>query len=72
MNSERQKYLQGSPQEYGESLYWEFSRFENLTVDEVKTCCCITLKAIMAEGDTASRLYFGEAKNYIKQRGVQG
>jgi hypothetical protein len=64
------KYPIGSPQRYAEELYWEFNKFENLTTDEVKDCCCIVLKRLMEDGDTAVRVFYGEARNFIKRRGV--
>ena len=63
-------YTDGSPQQYAEDLYWQFSEFENLTTDEVKKCCLITLKKLMEQSHTEMRLYYDMCREVIKKRGT--
>lgn len=65
------KDSRGTPDRFAEELYWYFSEFENLTVDEVKKVCCKTLDVLMQEGDTTQRAYYGETKKCIKERGLR-
>lgn len=61
-------FPKGSPQQFSEDLYWAYSEFENLTVEEVKKCCYIALKFMQQDCDTTMRLYYGECKEIIKRR----
>lgn len=69
--SKKEEFPNGSPQKYAEDLYWEFSEFENLTTDQVKKCCDITLKKLMAESTSEMRLYYDMCRDIIKKRGVK-
>jgi len=71
MNFDKEIFPAGSPHQFAEDLYWEFSEFENLTVDEVKKCCDITLKKLMTNSDTEMRLYFDMCRDIIKKRGTK-
>lgn len=62
------EYKEGTPQRYGEELYWDFARFD-LEADEVKQCCYITLRRLMRESDTTMRLYYDMAYKFIQNRG---
>jgi hypothetical protein len=44
---QKKEYSEGSPQRLGEELYWKYSEFENLTVDEVKRACKVALLLAM-------------------------
>ena len=66
----RDKYVQGSPDYFPEDLYWKFSEFEELSVEQVKKCCYIALKAAMEDADTTMRMYYGECKKIIERRGL--
>lgn len=66
----KQEYPVGSPHRFADDLYWKYSEFENLTTEEVKKCCYITLNLLMQESDTVMRLYYGECKEIIKLRGI--
>lgn len=68
--SNKQEFPSGSIEGFAEDLYWRYSEFENLTVDEVKKCCYIALNMAMADVDTSMRLYYGEVKSVIKNRGL--
>lgn len=61
--------MPGTPQRLAEELYWKYSEFENLSVDEVKSACCIALSLAMESADTAMRLFYGDARYFIKNRG---
>jgi len=66
----KSQHPDGSPQKFGEELYWKFNEFENLTMEEVKKCCFITLKILMInEKNTSMRLFYDLARNFIKERG---
>jgi hypothetical protein len=67
---QKKEYSEGSPQRLGEELYWKYSEFENLTVDEVKRACKVALLLAMESSSTGMRLYYGEALRYIKERGT--
>lgn len=68
----KSEYPIGSPQEFAEGMYWNFSEFENLTTDEIKKCCSKTLKYMMSSQDCSSemRLYYDMARKHIERRGV--
>ena len=69
MNFKKEIFPQGSPQQFSEDLYWEFSEFENRTTEEIKKCCNITLKKLMAEtSSTEMRLYYDMCRAVIKKR----
>ena len=68
--SNKDEFPQGSPQRFAEDLYWRYSEFENLSVEEVKKCCYIALNMAASDVDTAMRLYYGEVKEIIKRRGL--
>ena len=68
MSFKKEIFPQGSPQQYSEDLYWEFSEFENLTTEEVKKCCLITLKKLMAESSSEMRSYYDYCRDLIKKR----
>ncbi len=68
MNFKKETFPQGSPHQFSEDLYWEFSEFENLTTDEIKKCCCITLKKLMVDASTEMRLYYDMCRDIIKKR----
>ena len=60
------KYLPGSPERFAFELRYLYSEFEGLTSDELDSVCLITLKIMMSEGDTTKRMYYGEARKFIK------
>lgn len=68
MTNTKQTFPQGSPQQFSEDLYWEFSEFENITTDEIKKCCLITLKKLMIDTSTEMRLYYDMCRDIIKKR----
>lgn len=68
MSSDKEEYPLGSPQRFSEDLYWSYSEFENLTVDEVKKCCYKALNIAMQQTDTTMRMYYGECKKIIEGR----
>jgi hypothetical protein len=68
MSFKKEIFPQGSPQQFALDLYWEFSEFENLTTDEIKKCCNITLKKLMADSNTEMRLYYDLCRDIIKKR----
>jgi len=57
------------PEAEAEQMYWKFSEFENLTTDEIKKCCIIAINKLIENSDTINKVYWGEAKFYIKNRG---
>lgn len=57
------------PQDEAEKIYWDYSKFDNLTTDEVKKCCLIAINKLIENADTIGKVYWGEAKFYIKERG---
>lgn len=59
----------GNPQEFGEHLYWYFAGFD-LDNDQVNKICDKFLRLMMQEENTAKRMYYGEARKYLKERGV--
>lgn len=66
--NKKETFPQGSPQQFALDLYWEFSEFENLTTEEVKKCCLITLKKLMIASTTEMRLYYDMCRDIIKKR----
>jgi len=68
--SNKDEFPIGGPQKFAEDLYWRYSEFENLNVEEVKKCCYIALNMAMADSDTAMRMFYGEARQIIKNRGL--
>lgn len=63
------EYPVGSPQEFGESMYWRFSEFDELSIDEVKECCKITISYLLNNSDASMRLYYDMAGKHIESRG---
>jgi len=63
-------FKKGSPEWFAEDLYWKYSEFEDLSVEQVKKCCYIALGIAMQEADTAVRMYYGECKKIIERRGL--
>ncbi len=59
---------EGSPEKYVDDMYWSFSEFENLTVDEVKRCCEKTLNYLLRSADAIMRVYYEECIKIIKRR----
>jgi len=64
------EYPVGSPQEFGETMYWKFSEFDDLSVAEVKKCCKITISYLLNDSDAAMRLYYDMAGKHIESRGM--
>ena len=58
------------PEQEAEELYWKFSEFENLSVDEVKKCCVTLCNKLIENSDTINKVYWGEVKLCIKNRGL--
>ena len=69
MVSKTSEYPVGSPHEFAEGMYWKFSEFDELTVEEVKKCCKITLSYLANDSDKSMQLYYEMAKKHIELRG---
>lgn len=59
------------PEAEAEKIYWQFNDLD-LTTEEIKKCCCIVINKLIENSDTINKVYWGEAKAYIKTRGELG
>lgn len=59
-----------TPEEYAKELYWKFSEFEDLKLDEVKKCCTMAIDMVIKEVDGDVKPYWEEVKAIVNRRGL--
>lgn len=59
----------GSPERYAKDLYWQIMAFEDLSEDDVRDICRLTLNRLIEATEEPMNIYYKECLHYINRKG---
>jgi len=59
----------GSPERYAKDLYWQIMAFEDLSEDDVRDICRLTLNRLIEATEEPMNGYYRECLHYINRKG---